>query len=79
MTDARTNFSPFVSIQFSGDRLKASQDFREVTQSIYEMLESLPPSRERSLAMTKVEEAHMWTNKAIRFWELDEQMKTDPA
>lgn len=29
-----------------------------------EMIESLPPSRERSLALTKLEECEMWLERA---------------
>ncbi|UQN10382.1 hypothetical protein [Deinococcus sp. QL22] len=31
------------------------------------IVETLPPSRERSLAITKLEETSMWVNKAVVF------------
>jgi hypothetical protein len=36
-----------------------AQDFAEL------LMEMVPPSRERSLAITKLEESIMWANKAI--------------
>jgi hypothetical protein len=39
---------------------------REMFSEVAEAIErAVPPSRERSLALTKVEEAAMWMNKAI--------------
>jgi len=39
--------------------MKFASDF------MFRVESTLPPSRERSLAMTKIEEAAMWANKAI--------------
>jgi len=36
-------------------------------QETAEIIEALPPSRFRSLAMTKLEECSMWTKKAVVF------------
>lgn len=42
--------------------------YRHELQKVYEMiLADLPESRERSLAITKLEEASMWLNKAVAF------------
>ena len=40
---------------------------RESCKALYEVLLSLPQSRERSLAITKLEEVSMWANKGIVF------------
>ena len=38
---------------------------REAMKAVYDNLMSLPESRERSIAITKLEEASMWMNKGI--------------
>lgn len=41
---------------------------REVLKTAHDtILAIMPPSRERSLAITKLEEASMWANKGIVF------------
>ncbi len=40
---------------------------REAMKAVYDNLMSLPESRERSIAITKLEEASMWANKGIVF------------
>lgn len=40
-------------------------DVREGCKALHTVLLSLPPSRERSLAITKLEEVSMWSNKGI--------------
>lgn len=40
---------------------------REACKATHEVLLSLPPCRERSLAITKLEEVSMWANKGIVF------------
>jgi hypothetical protein len=54
------------------DKAAGSQDFFKRQVTVLELgLNSLPDSREKSLAMTKIEEAYMWIGKAIR----DDQIK----
>jgi hypothetical protein len=38
---------------------------RDGCKSLHAVLLALPPSRERSLAITKLEEVSMWANKGI--------------
>lgn len=38
---------------------------REGCKALFEILNTLPPCRERSLAHTKLEEVSMWANKGI--------------
>lgn len=44
------------------------QELREACKSLNDLiLASVPSSRERSLAITKLEEVSMWANKAVVF------------
>lgn len=53
-------------VQPTEEQLKVMQQFRDKMQDLYTELEDvLPPSRGKSLALTKLEECAMWTNKAI--------------
>ena len=40
---------------------------REKCKELFDLLNLLPASRERSLAITKLEEVSMWANKGIVF------------
>lgn len=40
---------------------------REKCKDLHELLLTLPESRERSIAITKLEEVSMWANKSIVF------------
>ncbi len=44
-------------------------EVRESCKDLYNILLTLPNSRLRSLALTKLEEVSMWANKAIVFEE----------
>lgn len=46
------------------EQIKAT---RLAFKALYDQLQSLPASREKSLAITKLEEASMWANKGIVF------------
>lgn len=48
---------------------------REGCKKLYETLLALPPNRERSLAITKLEEVSMWANKGIV---LHDEQPVDP-
>lgn len=42
------------------------QDFRDIMETLYKKIEvEVDQSRGKSLALTKLEEASMWLNKAI--------------
>lgn len=52
----------------SAEQLQALQKLRASCKAHYDLLiATLPPSRERSLAITKLEEVSMWENKACVF------------
>ena len=47
--------------------ISAITHVREQCKDLYDTLLALAPSRERSLAITKLEEVSMWANKGIVF------------
>lgn len=49
------------------EHVKQIQEVRAAYKALYELLMTLPESRERSLAITKLEESSMWSNKGIVF------------
>lgn len=49
-----------------GDQIERYQDIRSAVRKVADLInKSCPPSRERSLAFTKLEEAVMWANASI--------------
>lgn len=65
--------NPFRHVKFDNDRIEASAKNEEAALHLYERLLMLPESRERSRAITKLEETVMWANRALRV----EQIKVD--
>lgn len=59
--------SKFTNIQFdkiaSEKYVTLMQMFERIEQY---MIENISNSRERSVAITRLEDTHMWTNKALR-------------
>ncbi|UQN06778.1 RyR domain-containing protein [Deinococcus sp. QL22] len=49
------------------EQVNQIEEVRGALKAAYETLMTLPSSRERSLAITKLEEASMWANKGIVF------------
>lgn len=47
------------------EQLATMQNFRDKMEALYKEIETLPGSRGKSLALTKLEESNMWLNKAI--------------
>lgn len=52
-------------VQPTEEQKTLMQSFRDKMEALYRDVETLEPSRGRSLALTKLEEASMWINKAI--------------
>lgn len=60
--------NPFEYVKPTEQSVKEIQVLRERCSSLHDyILGSLPASRERSLAITKLEETSMWINKAVVF------------
>ena len=65
MAPSTAPFDPFDYHTPSPHQRETIETFRATAKSFRALLEqALPPSRERSLAVTKLEEALMWANKA---------------
>lgn len=52
-------------VQPTEEQKALMQLFRDKLEAVYQEVETLGPSRGRSIALTKLEEASMWVNKAI--------------
>lgn len=62
----------FNYVQYDKISTKTQEEFKEMFEKLEKFAnEALPDSREKSLFMTALEEAYMWTGKAIR----NEQIK----
>lgn len=59
---------PFEYQRPTPEQVQQIESVRTVLKQAHDaVLASVPPSRERSLAITKLEEASMWANKGIVF------------
>ena len=58
---------PFEYQKPTDEHVAKITEVREACKALYEVLLTLPYSREKSLAITKLEEASMWANKGIVF------------
>lgn len=59
---------PFEYQSPTSEQTDAIIKYRDALKMVYNsIVEGLPECRERSLAITKLEEASMWINKAIVF------------
>jgi hypothetical protein len=56
---------PFDYHRPSDTQIKQITTVREGCKTLHETLMELPSNRERSLAITKLEEVSMWANKGI--------------
>lgn len=59
--------NPFEYQRPTEEHVAQITEVREGCKALYDVLMTLPPSRERSLAITKLEEVSMWANKGIVF------------
>lgn len=66
----------FSYVKYDEESTRAQESFKDMFQDIETFaLQNLAPSRERSLLMTHLEIAYMWTGKAIR----NDQILRNPA
>lgn len=61
--------NPFEYRKPSDAGVESITKVREKCKELYDLLLTLPESRERSVAITKLEEVSMWANKGIVFAE----------
>jgi hypothetical protein len=65
MDESKKN--PFVYQKANEDQSAKIKECMAYAGGFHEFLLTLPPSRETSLAITKLEEVAMWANKSIAF------------
>jgi hypothetical protein len=63
----------FSYVRYDSIRAAKQQKFKELFEAVEGYSETLPDGRAKSLLLTALEEAYMWTGKAIR----DEQIAVD--
>ena len=59
--------SPFRHVKMTEESNSKSVDVIDKFVELHELIMTLNPSRERSLAVTKLEEASRWATKSIAF------------
>ena len=53
-------------VKYDDESAKQQEELKAVFEQVEELVDKLEEGRARSLAYTKLEEAYMWTGKAIR-------------
>ena len=56
---------PFIYHKPNETQIATIETIREKCAELYDLINRLTPSRERSLAITKLEEVSMWANKHV--------------
>lgn len=64
--------SRFDYIEYNQKSQQLSNERKAVSEQYEALINELPNSREKSLALTKLEECFMWVGKAIRNLQLEE-------
>lgn len=62
-----SELNPFDHVVLSQSQKDEITSLRLAFGTVYATLLTLPSSRERALAITKLEEAAMWANKGVAF------------
>ena len=57
--------NPFIYVAPKTESVEEITKVREACKALHDVLLTLKPSRERSVAITKLEEVSMWANKGI--------------
>lgn len=73
-TDGDT-VSRFNYIEYTDKSQKLSDERKQASEDFENLINQLPNSREKSLALTKLEECFMWCGKAIRNLQNEELME----
>lgn len=64
--------SRFDYVEYTAKSQALSNARKEVSERYEALINDLPNSREKALALTKLEECFMWVGKAIRNYQLEE-------
>lgn len=65
----------FDYVEYTEESQRLSNKRKEASENFEKLINELPNSREKSLALTKLEECFMWCGKAIRNLQLEEMKK----
>lgn len=65
MNDQATQLNPFGYFKPSDQMLPIIQETRNAYSALNDFLQTLPPSRQRSIAITELETSAMWVIKGL--------------
>lgn len=65
--------SRFKYIEYNEESQRLSNERKSQSEQYEKLINLLPESREKSIALTKLEECFMWVGKAIRNIQVDSQ------
>ena len=65
MYDPATEVNPFGYFKPAEEMLPLIQETREAYTTLHEFILTLPPSRQRAIAITELETSAMWTIKGL--------------
>jgi len=60
----------FSYIKYDEQAMKEQQELKAAFEAVEKLVDQLAPGRAQSLVYTKLEEAYMWTGKAIRDFQI---------
>lgn len=67
--------SRFDYIEYTDKSQRLSDERKQISDDFENLINQFPNSREKSLALTKLEECFMWCGKAIRNLQLEETLE----
>lgn len=65
----------FDYIEYTAKSQQLSDERKKLSEKYENLINVLPNSREKSIALTKLEECFMWVGKAIRNMQLEEDAR----
>jgi len=84
LTELNPKPSRFDYVRYDEQSANLQKKFKGACEALEDIAAGLPDSRAKSLFLTALEEAYMWTGKAIRDWQIsrggpaaDEPRRTD--
>ena len=67
----------FSYVKYDEQSMKQQKELRDAFEAVEALVDKLEPGRASSLVYTKLEEAYMWTGKAVRDTQIKRQGKID--